>query len=119
VVISLGALQVRPSSRLEQTHAVRVPVAVPCTIAASRSSPRLWVSNNQTVPVTRSNTAQGLPQVFPPSSHTTWLGPQVRPPSLLRLSSKSTSALSLALARRPSQNASSAPDGVRSSAGIR
>src|SRR5689334_16003655 len=82
-VISTGRPHVRPSSSLFVTQTVRVPLAVPSRIFASVSPPRLCVMSSQTVPVLRSRTAQGLPQVLSPSSQTTWALPQVLPPSVL------------------------------------
>src|SRR5262245_34958079 len=81
LVISTGFDHVAPSSVLCDTHAVRVLWLVPSTIFASVSLPRLCVNSSQTVPVVRSTTGQGLPQVLVPSSQTTCISPQVLPPS--------------------------------------
>src|SRR5262245_38564415 len=80
-VISTGLAQVTPSSSLLVIQTLRVPLLVPSTICDSLSSPRLCVSGSQMVPVARSTTGHGLPQVLPPSSQTTWRGCQVLPPS--------------------------------------
>src|SRR5262245_12348768 len=90
-VISTVSLYVALSSVLLDTQTVREPLLVPSTIAASLSCPRLCVSSNQIVPVSRSTTGHGLPQVLLPSSQTTCILPQVLPPSVLRLRTRSIS----------------------------
>src|SRR5262245_18676234 len=118
-VISTGLAQVAPSSVLFVTQAVRDPLLLPVAIFSSVSSPRLCVINSQIVPVARSTTGQGLPQVFLPSSQTTWVGCQVLPPSELRRSNRSMSPASPRPVLRPSQKASRVPlpetirDGMR------
>src|SRR5436189_6375443 len=67
-VISIGLAQVTPSSSLLVIQAVREPLLVPSMICDSLSSPRLCVNGSQMVPVARSTTGQGLPQVLRPSS---------------------------------------------------
>src|SRR5262249_30904729 len=119
LVISTGLAQVAPSSVLFVAQTVRVPLLLPSTIIASVSVPRLCVNSSQTVPVVRSTTGHGLPQVCAPSSQTICAADQVLPPSWLRLSSRSMSPVSLRLFLRPSQNASKVPLGERIRLGIR
>src|SRR5262245_38636310 len=64
LVISAGFSHVLPSSVLFVIQTVRVPLLVPSTICASVSRPKLCVRRSQIVPVLRSITGQGLPQVL-------------------------------------------------------
>src|SRR5262249_34515808 len=118
-VISTGLLQVWPSSLLWLTQTVREPLLLPSTICASVSLPRLWVSSSQIVPVLRSRTGQGLPQVLGPSSQTTSVGSQALPPSRLRFKIRSMSPASLRPCLRPSQKASTVPRAETITEGIR
>src|SRR5262245_39075829 len=99
-VISTGSDQVAPSSVLFVTQTVRPPL--PARVFASVSWPRLCVRRSQTVPVPRSTTGQGLPQVPSPRSQTTCVCCQVLPPPRLRLRSRSLSPLSPRPCLRPS-----------------
>jgi hypothetical protein len=113
---SRGSDQVRPSSSL-------------CCMCGVRSHgtsqlpppgrPVLYVSASTTRPVSRSTIGAGLPCVSPAPSLTTWSGPQVRPPSVERLSTMSMSPASLQSFTRPSANASSVPFVVFTTAGMR
>src|SRR5678810_151311 len=89
--ISIALSQVKPSSALLEIQTVREPLLVPSTIADSLSSPRLCVSRSQIVPLSRSTTGQGLPQVLAPSSHTICIGCHDLPPSRLRRRTRSIS----------------------------
>src|SRR5262245_13344513 len=109
VVISTGADQVTPSSVVFMTHTVRLPALVPAMMSFSRSVPAFCVDSNHIVPVARSITGHGFPNVFGPLSPITFNGDQVAPPSVLRLSTRSMSPASAALLRRASANASKAP----------
>src|SRR5437588_750484 len=60
-VMSRGFDQVTPSSVLDVTHTVHVPLDVPARIAFSESEPRLWVCSRKMAPLCRSTTAHGLP----------------------------------------------------------
>src|ERR1043166_7773749 len=117
--MSIGFVQVVPSSVLLDTQTVRVPLALPDVRAASVSPPRFCVMSNQIVPVSRSTTGHGLPQVLPPSCQTTCVSNQVLPSSLLRRRSRSISPVSLRLFLRPSQNARTRPFLDTISEGIR
>ena len=84
--MSRGAAQVWPSSVLEVTQTVRVPLLLLAVMSASLSLPRLCVISSQMVSVKRSTTGQGLPQVLSASSQTTDCFDQVLPPSVERFS---------------------------------
>ncbi len=81
--------------------------------------PVLYVSASRMRPVSRSTIGAGLPCVSPLPSLTTWSGPQVRPPSVDRLRTRSMSAASPQLSTRPSANASSVPSLDFTIAGMR
>src|SRR4051794_19711843 len=105
-VIVRGSVQVRPSSWLEVT----------------RTSWLFRQKVSQIVPVVESTTGHGLPIAIgcvPPSSGTSVVAPQVRPPSSLRRITMSMSPLSEAPVLRPSQKARSVPLGVTRSDGMR
>src|SRR5687767_7060748 len=79
-VMVFGGVQVTPSSMDELTQHSREPLLVPFLIASSRSAPRFRVISSQIVPVERSTTGQGLPQVLSASFQTTSSLPHVFPP---------------------------------------
>src|SRR5437773_1395775 len=79
LVMSVGLLQVAPSSSLRATQTVRVPLLVPASIIRCVSLPRLCVRSKTMAPVFASRTGQGLPQVLSASSHTTCVLAQVLP----------------------------------------
>src|SRR5262245_22999642 len=118
-VMSAGLLQVAPSPSLFVIHTVRVPLLVPPTIMDCVSLPRLCVIKSQTIPVFRSTTGHGLPQVLTPSFQTNCVLPHVLPPSWLRLTSRPMAPASPRPFLRPSQNASSTPFFVVINAGMR
>src|SRR5687768_6487485 len=80
-VISTGVDHVAPSSRLLDAQTVRVPWLGPDGMSFSRSVPRFCVVSSQIVPVRRSATGQGLPNVLGPLSATSSSGDHVLPPS--------------------------------------
>jgi len=118
-VICVAALQLSPSLSDRSRNTRRVSVLVPAMIMDSLSVPRFQVLKSQMVPVTRSTTGAGLPQVFAPSLQTRMAGPQVAPLSAERRTSRSMSPVSEAEFLRPSQKASRVPLVVRTRAGIR
>ena len=116
-VICRGAAQVRPSSFECVSHTVRG--ALPSVINPSGPAARFWQNGSQMVPVFRSTTGQGLPQVMSATVTTTWAALQVCPSSSLRRDSRSICPLSEELWRRPSQNASTVPPALTTRAGMR
>ena len=108
-VISRGALQVAPWSSLTCRYGSRPPLPVP----------GLWVVNSRTRPVRSSTIGIGLPCVSPLPRDTTCNGPQVRPPSWDRFSTRSMLPRSSQLLIRPSANASRSPLPAFTIAGIR
>src|SRR5262245_32797988 len=118
-VMSADLLQVAPSSSLFAIHTVRLPLLVPPTIMDCVSLPRLCVISSKMVPVFRSTTGHGLPQVLAPSFQTSCTLPHVLPPSWLRFTSRSMAPASPRPFLRPSQNASSTPLLVVINAGMR
>src|SRR6186713_1983233 len=108
-VISPGFDQVFPSSSERDIQTVRVLKPFFALMADSLSRPSLCVISNRITPMSSSSTAQGLPQVFVPSSQITCCLLQVRPLLVERFSSRSMSPLSARLSFRPSQNASNVP----------
>src|SRR5512145_1518367 len=84
-LISFGSDHVTPSSLLCITQTVRPPLLVPSRICDSLSSPRFRVVSSQIVPLSRSTTGQGLPNVPGPLSPIIFSADQVAPPSVLRL----------------------------------
>lgn len=113
---SRGSDQERPSSSLYCRYGLRLQGTSQFPLSVR---PLLYVSASRIRPVAWSTTGVGLPWVSPAPSFTTWSGPQVRPPSVERLTTMSISVASPQLRTRPSANASSVPSLVRTIAGIR
>ncbi len=111
-VISLAADQVAPWSSLTCTHGSR-------SQPFGHGSAPLWVLTSTTRPVRSSTIGTGLPWVAPFPSETTCSGPQVRPPSAERRSTRSMSSSSPQSLTRPSAKARSMPFVARTTAGIR
>ena len=80
-VISTGVDHVTPSSSLFIAQTVRLSALVPAMMSFSPSVPRFWVVSSQTVPVFRSTTGHGLPNVLGPLSPTICIDDHECPPS--------------------------------------
>ena len=118
-VISRGAVHVSPSSALDITQTLRPSRLVPAMMASSRSVPRLRVASSQMTPLFSSTTGQGSLRVSGPPSPTTCMADHDRPPSRLRLTTRSMSPASSTPPRRASAKARSVPFGVLMSEGMR
>jgi hypothetical protein len=111
-VSSRGAVQVTPLSSLYCTYGSR-------SHPLGHGAVPLCVLTRTIRPVRRSTIGTGFPRVSPLPSATTSSGPQVRPLSSERRSTRSMSSSSPQSLTRPSANASSVPAVVRTTAGMR
>ena len=116
-VISRGSLQVAPSSSLELTQTVRF--ACPWTTCSSPPAAGFMQKRRRTLPLRRSSTAHGFPQVKPGRETTRYEASQVLPESWLLRARMSMSPESLWESCRPSQKANTVPWDVASRAGMR
>ena len=99
-VISRAADQLMPSSVEDMTKTLRVSRLVPSTICGSWSVPRFQVDRRMILPVLRSTTGAGFPQVFPGSCRTTVKADHVLPLSTERLTTRLISPASPQPGRR-------------------